>query len=642
VNIKHQFDSRRYYIAGASIVFALIFIARLFFLQVIDSDYKSFADNNAFLKKTIFPSRGLLYDRNGKLLVYNQPTYDIMVILREVQTFDTLDFCRTIHISKKRFIERIEEIKNRKKNPGYSSYTPQVFLNQLSMQEYGALQEKLYRFPGFFIQNRTLREYIYPMAAHLFGSMAEVNRKELENDEYYSQGDYIGRSGVEKFYEEQLRGSKGYEIMLRDAFGRIKGKYENGNFDVHPVAGSNLKLTIDAELQQYGEMLMTGKLGSIVAIEPSTGEILAIVSAPSYNPSALNGRQRGKNYGLLEKNPDKPLFDRPLMAAYPPGSTFKTAQALLMQQEGIISDQTYFPCAMGFPYGSHKLGCHAHPSPLDLVHSIENSCNAYYCYALRNMLENRKKYPNIQTAFDTWKDYMVKMGFGYKLGVDLPGEKRGLIPNSKFYNKIYGQKGWRAVTIISIAIGQGEVLATPIQICNLAATIANKGYYITPHVVKQIERRKLDIKYKTKNFTGIKTTYYDAIQQGMYLAVKSGTATAANIPNIDICGKTGTAQNPHGEDHSIFMAFAPYKNPKIAIAVYVENAGFGARFAAPIASLMIEKYLNKEVAPERKYKEIQLQNTVIKLSGIKNNQFMERIRLVDSSHVSNSGSGRVD
>ncbi|MEI7676590.1 MAG: penicillin-binding protein 2 [Bacteroidales bacterium] len=639
---NHKYDNRRYFVAGAVIIIGVLFIIRLFFLQVVNGDYKNFADNNAFLKKTIFPSRGLFYDRNGKLLVFNQPTYDIMVVMREIQTLDTLDFCKTLGISREAFIERIEHIKNRKLNPNYSSYSPQVFMTQLTQQEYGALQEKLYRFSGFFIQGRTLREYVFPGAAHIFGSMAEVTRKDLDNDDYYAQGDYTGRSGVEKQYEEKVRGEKGYEILLRDAYGRIKGKYKNGKFDSSPVAGKNLTLTIDAELQEYGELLMQGKLGSIVAIEPSTGEVLAMVSAPSYNPSDLNGRQRGKNYGALERNPDKPLFDRPLMAAYPPGSTFKTTQALLMQQEEIITPNTFFPCARGFTYGSHKLGCHAHPSPLDLSHSIQNSCNAYYCFALRNMLENRSKYPNIQTAFDTWKEYMVKMGFGYKTDIDLPGEKRGLIPNSKFYNHVYGENGWHAVTIISIAIGQGEVLATPLQICNLASSIANKGYYVSPHVVKAIQDTVINRKYKIKHYTGIEKKYYDIVQEGMALAVTSGTATAALLPDIEICGKTGTAQNPHGEDHSIFMAFAPRQNPKIAISVYVENAGFGARYAAPIASLMIEKYLHRKIADNRKFKEEQLRKTIITPRGIKTYQLVERTGLVDSTHVSHISTNRVD
>lgn len=642
MNVNHDFDNRRYFISGAAIFIALVFILRLIFLQIISNDYKKYADSNAFLKKTIYPSRGLLYDRYGKLLVFNKPTYDIMVVLREVQDFDTLDFCRTIGYTKGQFIKRIEDIKDRKKNPGYSSYSPQLFMTQLTMEEYGSLQEKLYRFPGFFIQNRTIREYSFPMAAHLFGSMAEVNQKDLDNDIYYVQGDYTGRSGVEKFYERQLRGSKGYEILLRDAYGRLKGKYEDGKYDVIPKAGKNLRLTIDAELQQYGEMLMSGKLGSIVAIEPSTGEVLAMVSAPNFDPALMNGRQRSKNYGALERDANKPLFNRPLMATYPPGSTFKTTQALMYQQEGIIGSHTFFPCAHGFAYGSHKLGCHSHPSPLDLSHAIEHSCNAYFCYGLRSMLHNRRKYPNIQEAFTVWKDHMVKMGFGYKLGIDLPSEKRGLIPNSKFYNKIYGKKGWRAETIISISIGQGEVLATPLQICNLAASIANSGFYVTPHVVRHIQDTVIDSQYRTKHFTGIDRSFYGPIRDGMALAVQAGTATAAALPGIEICGKTGTAQNPHGEDHSIFMAFAPRVNPKIAIAVYVENAGFGATYAAPIASLMIEKYLKRQIAPNRVHLEQKLKNTIISVRGIKKYKPVERTGLVDSTHVSAARTGGVD
>ncbi|WP_243346298.1 penicillin-binding protein 2 [Parabacteroides sp. FAFU027] len=642
MNVNHDFDNRRYFIAGAAVFVALIFIARLIFLQIISNDYKKYADSNAFLKKTIYPSRGLLYDRNGKLLVFNKPTYDIMVVLREVQDFDTIDFCRTIGYTKKQFLQRVEDIKDRKKNPGYSAYTPQLFMTQLTMEEYGALQEKLYKFPGFFIQNRSVREYTAPMAAHLFGSMAEVNERDLENDPYYVQGDYTGRSGVEKFYENQLRGTKGFEILLRDAYGRLKGKYEDGKYDQAPKAGRNLKLTVDADLQQYGEMLMSGKLGSIVAIEPTTGEVLAIVSAPNFDPALMNGKQRGKNYAALERDANKPLFNRPLMAAYPPGSTFKTTQGLMYQQEGIISSHTMFPCNRGFAYGSHKLACHAHPSPLDLPHAIGNSCNAYFCYGLRNMLHNRRKYPNIQEAFTVWKDHMVKMGFGYKLGIDLPSEKRGMIPNSKFYNKIYGKKGWRAETIISISIGQGEVLATPLQICNLAASIANSGYYVTPHVVKQIQDTVLEAQYRTKHFTGINPAFYGPIREGMAFAVQGGTARVANLPGIEICGKTGTAQNPHGEDHSIFMAFAPKDHPKIAIAVYVENAGFGADFAAPIGSLLIEKYLKKEIAPNRIGLQERLKNTIISVRGIKKYKSVERTGLVDSTHVSAARTGRVD
>ncbi|MGL5691002.1 MAG: penicillin-binding protein 2 [Bacteroidales bacterium] len=619
---KYELENRRWFIAAGVLFVALIFIARLAYLQIIEENYKSYADSNAFLKKTIYPSRGLMYDRNGELLVYNQPAYDIMLVFREIKNLDTLDFCNTLNISKEQFDKRMAQLKNRKLNPGYSAYTPQVFMNQLSAQEYGILQEKLHRFPGFYIQSRTLRQYSFNTAAHLFGSLGEVNQKDLQEDPYYVSGDYSGRSGIERFYENQLRGEKGVEILLRDAHGRIKGRYENGQHDIPPVSGKDLTLSIDVELQRYGEMLMQNKLGSIVAIEPSTGEVLAMISAPSFDPSIMVGRQRGANLVELQNNDDRPLFDRPLMAAYPPGSTFKTAQGLAFLQEGIITPSTTYPCHGGYYYGSKKLGCHAHASPLGLAASIQNSCNAYYCFGLKAMLENRTNHPTIQDGMDKWRDYMVSMGFGYKLGIDLPSEYRGLIPNSGFYDKRYGKRGWRANTIISISIGQGEVLATPLQICNLAATIANRGFFYTPHVVKKIGEEAQDSTYTDRRYTMVDSKHYDPIVEGMYLAVNSdygGTARIGRMREIELCGKTGTAQNPHGKDHSIFMGFAPKDNPKIAIAVYIENAGFGATYAVPIASLMVEKYLNDSISNERKWMEENMLKTKITKSGITTN-----------------------
>ncbi|MGL4780457.1 MAG: penicillin-binding protein 2 [Bacteroidales bacterium] len=619
---KYELENRRWFIAAGVLFVALIFIARLAYLQIIEENYKSYADSNAFLKKTIYPSRGLMYDRNGELLVYNQPAYDIMLVFREIKNLDTLDFCNTLNISKEQFDKRMAQLKNRKLNPGYSAYTPQVFMNQLSAQEYGILQEKLHRFPGFYIQSRTLRQYSFNTAAHLFGSLGEVNQKDLQEDSYYASGDYSGRSGIERFYENQLRGEKGVEILLRDAHGRIKGRYENGQHDIPPVSGKDLTLSIDVELQRYGEKLMQNKLGSIVAIEPSTGEVLAMISAPSFDPSIMVGRQRGANLVELQNNDDRPLFDRPLMAAYPPGSTFKTAQGLAFLQEGVITPSTAYPCHGGYFYGSKKLGCHPHASPLGLAASIQNSCNAYYCFGLKAMLENRTNHPTIQDGMDKWRDYMVSMGFGYKLGIDLPSEYRGLIPNSSFYDKRYGKRGWRANTIISISIGQGEVLATPLQICNLSATIANRGYFYTPHVVKKIGGEAQDSTYTNRRYTMVDSKHYDPIVEGMYLAVNSdygGTARIGRMRDIELCGKTGTAQNPHGKDHSIFMGFAPKDNPKIAIAVYIENAGFGATYAVPIASLMVEKYLNDSISNERKWMEDNMLKTKITKSGITTN-----------------------
>ena len=609
-NNKYTLENRRLVIGGAVIVLILVFVIRLFFLQIVENDYKAWADSNAFLKKTLYPSRGMMYDRNGKLLVYNQPAYDVMLIMREIQPFDTLDFCTTLGITKDIFDKRIAEIKNRRLNPGYSSYVPQVFMNQLSAQEYGVLQEKLYKFPGFYIQNRTIREYEHPNAAHVLGNIGEVNKKDIEADNYYVQGDYSGRSGIEKSYENELRGVKGVEILLRDAHGRIKGKYEEGRHNIAPESGKNLTLSLDIDLQAYGEQLMQNKLGGIVMIEPETGEVLCMVSAPTFDPGILVGRQRGKNHAMLEKDPYKPLFDRPLMACYPPGSTFKTTQGLIFLQEGVISPNTMYTCAHGYTYRGGKPACHGHASPLALIPAIATSCNSYFCWGLHDMLDNRRRYPTIQEGFEIWKEHLVSMGYGYKLGIDLPGEKRGYVPNSAVYDKIYNGR-WTSSTIISVAIGQGEILATPLQICNLAATIANRGHFVTPHVVKEIQGMPLDTSYVNKRYPTVEGKYYEYIADGMLQAVLGGTCRRAALKDIQVCGKTGTAENPHGKDHSIFMGFAPYDKPKVAISVFVENAGFGATYAVPIGKLMLEKYLKGKVSDENKYLEDYILNAVI-------------------------------
>lgn len=612
--MKYTLENRRYVISGAVVFLVLIYVIRLFMLQIVDSDYKAWADSNAFLKKTLYPSRGLIYDRNGKLLVYNQPAYEVMMIMREVQPFDTLDFCQILGITKEQFVKRIADIKDRRLNPGYSSYVPQLFMNQLSAQEYGVLQEKLYKFPGFYIQNRTNREYEYPYAANILGYIGEVNKKDIENDSYYVQGDDSGRSGVERSYEKVLRGVKGEEILLRDAHGRIKGKYDEGKHDRAPESGKNLTLAIDMELQAYGEKLMQNKLGGIVMIEPETGEVLCMVSAPSYDPSLLVGRKRGKNHLMLQRDPSKPLFDRPLMAQYPPGSTFKPTQGLIFLQEQVITPETRYTCAHGYTFRGGKPACHGHPSPLPLSGALSTSCNSFFPWGLHDMLDSRVRYPSVQQAFDVWKDHMVSMGYGYKLGIDLPGEKRGYIPNSKTYDKIYRGR-WNSSTIISIAIGQGEILATPLQICNLAATVANRGYFITPHVVKEIQDTPLDTLYTRRRYPTIDSHYYEYVAEGMRGAVigspYGATCRGANLPDIEVCGKTGTAENPHGKDHSIFMGFAPYHQPKVAICVFVENAGFGATYAVPIGRLMIEKYLNREIPEADKMLEETMINTVI-------------------------------
>jgi len=580
----------------------VIYILRLAVLQLFTSDYKAFADSNAFLKKTIYPARGSIFDRYGKLMVYNKPAYDVMLILREMVELDTLDFCQTVGITREEFDERIVEIKDRRKNPGYSSYTPQLFLSQMSVETFGVLQEKLFHFRGFSVRSRTLREYMQPIGSHALGYVAEVNRGDMEKDPYYVLGDFSGCSGIEKEYEDQLRGIKGVEVMLRDAHGRLKGRYEKGAHDIKAQPGRDLTLSIDADLQAYAEKLMVNKRGAIVAIEPQTGEILAYVSAPTYDPGLLVGRDRAKNFKALQESPHKVFMNRPIQSNYPPGSTFKPAQALVLLQENIINPFTSVACHMGYYYApGHKVGCHAHPSPLNLIPAIANSCNAYFCSGYRAMMDNRK-YPNVQTAMDTWKNDMVSLGFGYKLGVDLPFEKRGMIPNSTYYNKWYGKRGWRGATIISNAIGQGEVLATPMQIANFCTIIANKGWYITPHLVKKIKGAPLDTAYTRKHFTRIDSTYFSYIQEGMRGAVLRGTSTGVDVPGIEVCGKTGTAQNA-GADHSIFMCFAPRQHPTICLLIFVENGGFGATVAVPMASLLLEKYLKGSIAENRIWKE---------------------------------------
>lgn len=612
----YRLEKRKYVIGGFIIVIALLYIGRLYSIQIDDDKYKNSAENNAFLKKTVYPSRGLIYDRNGELVVYNQPAYDVMMIPRDVEPFDTLDFCNTVNITREQFDKRIVDMK---KSVGYSTYTPQTFLTQLSAEDYGRLQEKLYRFPGFFIQKRILRQYNHLAGANILGNIREVNKKDIERDPYYAAGDYCGDLGIEKSYDEYLRGVKGKEILFRDAHGRIQGRYKDGEEDIHAVAGRDLHLSIDIELQEYAEKLMANKIGAVVAIEPSTGEILCMVSSPTYDPTLLVGRQRGENYRMLVNDKFHPLFDRALLAAYPPGSTFKPTQALILLNEGIITTQTAYPCHGGYINGGLRVGCHGHFSPIPVVPALSTSCNAFFCWGLKNMLDMRiSKYKETANAFETWKKHLVSMGYGYKLGVDLPGESRGFLPNAEFYNKIYGEKRWSANTIISIAIGQGEVLATPLQIANLSATIANRGWFITPHVVKAIQDTVIPSQYTERHHPTIDQKHYLTVVEGMRGAVTGGTCRRAAIPGIEVCGKTGTAQNPHGKDHSAFMGFAPMNDPKIAVCVYVENAGFGATFGVPIGRLVMEKYLNDSISPESKGIEQQMinANTII-YSGVK-------------------------
>ena len=603
---NYHLEKRKYVLGGAVVAVTFIYLLRLFTLQIMSEDYKKNADSNAFLNKTQYPSRGVIYDRNGNLLVYNQPAYDVTMVMKEVTNLDTLDFCTTLNITKEYFERRIREIKDRHSNPGYSPYTHQVFMTQLSAEECGVFQEKLFKFPGFYVQRRTIRQYAYNSAAHVLGDIAEVSKKEIEEDDYYVRGDFIGKQGIEKSYENFLRGEKGVEILLRDARGRIQGHYMDGAYDKKPIPGKNLNLGIDIELQQLAERLLEGKIGSVVAIEPSTGEILCMASAPTFDPRMMVGRQRDKNHNDLARDSWKPLLNRSIMGQFPPGSTFKITQGLTFLEEGIVTPNTVYPCYGGFLHSGLRVGCHGHPSPLSLVPSIATSCNGYFCWGLYHMIGARKKYGSVQKAMATWRDYMVSMGFGYPLGVDLPGEKRGMIPNDKYYDKNY-RGSWNGLTIISIAIGQGEVTATPLQIANLSATIANRGYYITPHVVKEIEDVPIDTLYTTKRYTKVQKEHYETVVQGMRAAVTGGTCRAANLPGLDVCGKTGTAQN-RGKDHSAFMGFAPMDNPKIAVSVYVENGGWGATYGVPIGALIIEKYLRGELSAESEIKAKDIQN----------------------------------
>lgn len=602
----YDYTNRRYVIGGAAIIIVVVYIIRLFTLQIMSEDYQKSADTNAFLKQTEYPARGAIFDRNGKLLVYNQPSYDIMVVMNEAREhLDTLELCEALGITREYFDKRMADIKDRNKNPGYSSYTQQTFITQLDEQDFAVFREKLFRFPGFYVQRRTLRQYQYACGAHVLGDVAEVSQGDIDNDDYYVRGDYIGKLGVERSYEKQLRGEKGVQILLRDAHGRVQGHYQNGKYDRKAVAGKNLTLSIDVDLQALGERLMEGKIGAIVAIEPKTGEVLCMVSSPSYDPRIMAGRKRGKNHLALQRNVWKPLLNRSIMGQYPPGSTFKTSQALTFLTEGIITPHTTYGCSHGFSFKGLHVGCHGHASPLPVVPALSTSCNAFFCWGLYHMMGNRKKYGRPLNAMNVWRDYMVSMGFGYKTGIDLPGEKRGLIPNGEYYDHAY-KGSWNGLTIISISIGQGEVNLTPLQIANLGATIANRGYWITPHVVKHVQDERLDTAYTKKHYTKASREAYDIVVAGMRASATGGTCHALSRYPYVACGKTGTAQN-RGRDHSVFMGFAPMDDPKIAIAVYVENGGFGAEFGVPIGAVMMEQYLQGKLSPSTLAYSYQLQ-----------------------------------
>ena len=589
------FAIRRNIIGVVIIATALIFLIKLFFIQAVDQSYQLSAENNVVRRITQYPARGLIYDRNGEMLVYNQAAYDIMVTPQHLKSFDTTEFCTLLDIENSYLHKKLKEAKD------YSYYKPSVFLKLVSSETYAKLQEQLYQFPGFFVQPRTVRRYSSDDAAHLLGYVGEVSDKLVDSNEYYQAGDYIGISGIERSYEEQLRGEKGLKVYLVDVHNRIKGSYEDGRYDQEAEAGKNLTTTIDIELQRYGEKLMQNKIGSIVAIEPKTGEVLALVSSPSYDPGLLVGRKRSRNFKKLESDTLKPLFNRALMARYPPGSTFKVVNALIGKQEDVVYNSTTYECHGGFRSGNFFMGCHNHPSPQDLIGSIKVSCNTYYANVFKRILQD-SEFNNVSTAFSNWKQYLESLGFGNKLNLDLPNEAPGFLPSVKYYNKYYGEDRWGYLNVISLAIGQGELGITPIQMANMTSIIANRGYYYTPHVVKDIEGApSIGPRFGEKHECMIDSSNFEPVIEGMDLAVNGepgtgSTARTAAIKDITVCGKTGTAENPHGKDHSIFIAFAPKEDPEIALSVYIENGGFGATWAAPTAKLMIEKYLQREIS----------------------------------------------
>jgi penicillin-binding protein 2 len=580
------YADRKIVIITTFLVIGFIYLLRLFYIQVIDRSYTLSANNNVLRYVTQFPARGLIYDRNGKLLVYNEAVYDLMVIPRQVKDVDTAEICRLLDITVEGFNERMKRAKD------YSPILASAFEKQISKETFGYIEEKLYRFRGFFVQPRTLRKYPMSIGAHLLGYIGEVTPAQVEKYPYYKQGDYIGISGIERAYEKELRGVKGLKIRMVDVFNRDVGSFENGRYDTASVMGSDLYTGIDADLQEYGEKLMTNKRGSIVAIDPKTGEILCFLSSPGYNPNLLVGRVRGKNYALLNQDPIKPLYNRAIMGQYPPGSTFKMANDMVGLQMGVITKSTRFTCQGP---GSSPIKCtHNHVSPLDVYMAIQQSCNPFHWQVFRNIM-NDPEYATVKERYDVWRAHLMSMGFGRLLNTDLAFELKGNLPPSDVFDKIYGKGSWNAMTIRSLSIGQGEILATPLQLVNYATLVANRGYFYPPHVVKAIGTERNKTKFSSeKNIPTINVEYIDVVREGMMEVFEGahGTARAWKIDSISMAGKTGTADNPHGKPHSNFIAFAPVEDPKIAICVIVENAGFGSTWAAPIASLMIEKYIN--------------------------------------------------
>ena len=583
---KINYSHRKYFIGSIFILVAVILLIKLFMIQIVDDSYKQSSDNNTLRYITQYPSRGKIYDRNGKLLVYNEAVYDLMIIPSQARNIDTAAFCKLLNISNETYNNNLKKAKR------YSSITPSIFISQITKEEYGHIAEVLYHYPGFYFQTRAIRQYPKPIAAHTLGSIGEVTKPEMERDSYYNLGDYIGKSGIEKYYEKNLRGKKGIKITVVDVHNREKERFMNGEYDTLPVPGKDIILGLDADLQAYGEYLMAGKTGSIVAIEPNTGQILAMVSSPTYDPNELVGRTRGLRYSELLNDPDKPLINRAISGTYPPGSTFKMINGLISLQSGVITVNTAYPC--NGP-NSVPIKCtHYHSSPVRLYDAIENSCNPYFWQAFQDML-NSRRFGSPREGFKFWYDNVTSFGLGRAFNSDIPFTVSGNIPKMEYYDKVY-RGVWNAMTVRSLSIGQGEILVTPLQLANVAAAIGNEGYFYEPHYIKSFGAPNDSVSFE-KHVIDIKKKHFQDVKKGMQSVFEGehGTARMSKISDITVGGKTGTAENPHGPDHSIFMGFAPVDNPQIAIAVVVENAGFGSTWAAPIASLMIEKYIKGEV-----------------------------------------------
>ena len=588
----NKYTHRKTVISAIIICIYCIYVIRLFYIQVLDDSFQVKAMLNSQRIATQYPARGLVFDRNGNLLVENQPAYDLMVIPRQVKPFDTTELVRILGIEKETLVKSLKKCRR------YSPYKASILISQITANKYAVLQEKLYKYSGFFMQTRTLRKYNVSHSADVFGYIGEVSQAQIDRDSTYTMGDYIGISGLERTYEKVLRGTKGEKILLVDNYNRIKGSYKDGEYDKPAVVGQNITTTLDINLQEYAYKLMKNKRGGIVAIEPSTGEILLKVSSPGYDPQLMVGLERGKNFRKLNSDPNTPLIDRTVSGCYPPGSTFKTLQALYGLKKGLVTPETCFECfGKSRTYiGSSPMGCHNHASPLNLYQAIQQSCNPYFVNVWRRILEDQK-YKNVRDAYIDWREFICSFGLGSRICPDFTNENSGSVPSPSLYDHKFRTKDWRWSYITSLSIGQGELELTPLQITNMACALANRGYYMTPHIVRPLQGIDHQI---TKHTIDCDSKYFDIVIEGMAMAATGGTARGAAIDSVIFCGKTGTAQNPHGEDHSIFMAFAPKDNPRIAIGIYIENGGFGAQYAVPIGGLIMEKYLKGKISPRKK------------------------------------------